>query len=204
MAGDELKTVGAATTLKAKLTDLDENYLDPVSDFFQQQTVKTGKRYVIKPLAQLMTEIANTSVDTAFNVADPFHEAYDNAREKIKDRKGKKRVKDGVRELRAIIIEKALDVNNPINTEDSNEIYRRILFLNYVVQMLNMSDEVNLFPEEFEQVKRRIGEQKPKCFGCPMRTGRRTPGPCGILRSCSKFREVRYSIQPGDVDCAMA
>ena len=68
--------------LKTKLTRLDEDYLDPVSDFFQQQTVKTGKGYVIKPLAQLMTEIANTSVDAAFNVADHFHEAYDNAREK--------------------------------------------------------------------------------------------------------------------------
>ena len=34
--------------------------------------------------------------------------------------------------------------------------------MNYVVQMLNMSDEVNLFPEEFEQVKLQIDEQKTK------------------------------------------
>ena len=162
-----MKTAATTTTLKAKLTRLDEDYLDPVSDFFQQQTVKTGKRYVIKPLAQLMTEIANTSVDTAFNVADHFHKAYDDAREKIKDRKGKQRVKDGVRELRAIIIEKALDIDNPIDSEDSNEIYRRILFLNYVVQMLNMSDEVKLFPEEFEQVQRRIGEQQTEALRLP-------------------------------------
>jgi len=182
-----LKTVGAATTLKAKLTRLDEDYLDPVSDFFQQQTVKTGKRYVIKPLAQLMTEIANTSVDTAFNVADHFHKAYDNAREKIKDRKGKQRVKDGVRELRSIIIEKALDVNNPINSEDSNEIYRRILFLNYVVQMLNMSDEVNLFPEEFEQIKLRIGEQKTEVLQLPYEKKAQTIGTMRYLAELFKI-----------------
>lgn len=151
-----------STTFKARLTRLDEDYLDPISAFFQQQTVKTGKRYVIKPLAHLMTEIANTSVDAAFNIADHFHEVYDNAREKVKDRKGRQRVKDGARELRSIKIEKALDVHNPMNIEDANEIYRRILFLNYVVQMLNMSDEVNLFPEEFAQIKLQIEDQKPQ------------------------------------------
>jgi hypothetical protein len=182
-----LKTTGAATTLKTKLTRLDENYLDPVSDFFQQQTVKAGKRYVIKPLAQLMTEIANTSVDTAFNVSDHFHEAFDNARAKIKDRKGRQRVKDGVRELRAIIIEKALDVNNPINSEDSNEIYRRILFLNYVVQMLNMSDEVKLFPEEFEQVKLQIDEQKTKVLQLSYGGKEQAAGPMRYLAELFKI-----------------
>ena len=154
--------MSTALTFKARLTRLDEDYLDPISTFFQQQTVKTGKRYVIKPLAHLMTEIANTSVDAAFNIADHFHEAYDNAREKVKDRKGRQRVKDGARELSSIIIEKALDVHNPMNIEDANEIYRRILFLNYVAQMLNMSDEVNLFPEEFKQIKLQIEDQKPQ------------------------------------------
>jgi hypothetical protein len=33
--------------------------------------------------------------------------------------------------------------------------------------MLNMSDEVNLFPEEFEQVKLRISEQKPEVLRLP-------------------------------------
>ena len=159
--------MGAASTLKTRLTRLDENYLDPVSEFFQQQTVKTGKRYVIKPLAQLLTEVANRSVDTAFNVADHFHQTYDDAREKIKDRKGKQRVKDGVRELRAMIIEKALDVDNPISSQDANEIYRRILFLNYVVQMLDMSGEVNLFPEEFEQVKLQISDRETRVLQLP-------------------------------------
>jgi len=179
--------MNAASTFKARLTRLDEEYLDPVSEFFQQQTVKTGKRYVIKPLAQLVTEIANTSVDTAFNVADHFHKAYDGAREKVKDRKGKQRVKDGVRELRSIIIEKALDVHNPVNIEDANEIYKRILFLNYVVQMLDMSDEVNLFPEEFEQIKLQIEDQKPQALQLPYKSKDETVGTMRYLAELFKM-----------------
>ncbi|MEA1967455.1 MAG: hypothetical protein U9N77_04480 [Thermodesulfobacteriota bacterium] len=164
------------TTLKTKLTRLDKDYLDPISEFFQEQTVKTGKSYVIKPLAQLLTEMANTSVDTAFSIADHFHKTYDNAREKVKDRKGRQGVKDGARELRAIIIEKALDVNNPISSEDVDEIHRRILFLNFVVQMLNMSEEVNLFSEEFEHVKLQIKEQKNKVLQLQYKNKEQTVG----------------------------
>ena len=179
--------MGTATTLKTKLTRLDEDYLDPISEFFQEQSVKTGKSYVIKPLAQLLTEIANTSVDTAFNIADHFHKTYDTAREKVKDRKGRQRVKDGARELRAIIIEKALDINNPINSGDVDEIHRRILFLNYVVQMLNMSDEVHLFPEEFEQVKLQIDEQKTKVLQLSYGGREQAVGPMRYLAELFKI-----------------
>jgi len=178
--------MNTASTLKARLAHLDEHYLDPISEFFQQQTVKTGKRYVIKPLAHLMTEIVNTSVDAAFNIVDHFHQMNDSTREKIKDRKGRQRVKDGARELRAIIIEKALDVHNPIKVEDANEIYRRILFLNYVAQMLNMSDEVNLFPEEFEQIKLQIDDQKPQVLQLPCKSKEQTVGAIRYLADLFK------------------
>ena len=152
--------MSATSTFRNKLKRLDDEYLEPISEFFQAQAIKTGKRYVIKPLAQLVTEIVNASVNLTFDVADHFHKRYDNSRAKIKDRKGRQRVKDGIRQLRSIIIETSLDLSNPINMEQANEIYRRILFLDYAARMLRMSDEVNLLPAEFEQIKGQIKNTK--------------------------------------------
>jgi len=58
--------------------------------------------------------------------------------------------------------------------------------LNYVVQMLNMSDEVNLFPEEFEQVKLRISEQKPEVLRLPYEDKAHTVGAMRYLAELFK------------------
>jgi len=61
------------------------------------------------------------------------------------------------------------------------------LFLNYVVQMLNMSDEVNLFPEEFEQIKLRIGEQKTEVLQLPYEKKAQTIGTMRYLAELFKI-----------------
>ena len=59
--------------------------------------------------------------------------------------------------------------------------------MNYVVQMLNMSDEVNLFPEEFEQVKRWISEQKPEVLQLPYENKAQTVGAMRYLAELFKI-----------------